>query len=218
MNLGEIITLIGYRLDDIRVPYLWEDGELIQFINDAQNQICEECGVLRDSSTAAICNVSVVAGTSLYTLDSRVIKVFNAKLGSTYTLLGQTNRDNMDNDYPGWEATTGTPTDWFNDDTGKIRLYPKPTANSTLYLSVTRYPLAQLANREDTPEISWKYHPLLVNGAIAQAYMKGDTETESMNRMAVFVKLWKENLERINQSEINYYYQPLVASPPYGTI
>jgi|WetSurSiteA1Bulk_404760.scaffolds.fasta_scaffold58909_2 hypothetical protein len=218
MNLGEIITLIGYRLDDIKVPYLWEDGELIQFINDAQNQVCEECGVLRDSSTAAICNVSITAGTSIYSIDSRVVKIFTVKLGSSYQLLEQTTRENLNNDYPGWESQTGTPTTWIQDNTGKITLYPKPTANSTLYLYVSRYPLTQLANREDTPEIPWKYHPLLINGAIAQAYMKGDTETESMNRMASFLKLWQSNLERINQSEINYYYQPLVASPPYGTI
>jgi len=220
MTLREIITMSRDRLDDNSLPYLWSDAELTQMINERQNELCEKCGILRDATTTAICQISVVNGTSSYSLDTRIIKILSAKLGTLYTLLEPTTRDVLDDEYQGWDDDTGTPTKFILDFTGKIRLYPIPIANATLYLSVTRYPLTQLFVATDTasPEIPWQYHTKLLPGILSLAYAKDDSEAIDMKRSQLNEMAWQKNVNDIQQNESNYYYYGIVAAPLYGNI
>lgn len=220
MTLRELITLSRNRLDDARPPYLWSDDELTQIINERQNELCEKCGILRDATTTAICQISVLNGTSSYTLDNRIIKILSAKLGTTYTLMEPITRDWLDVEYPGWDDDTGTPTKFILDYIGKIRLYPIPTANATLYLSVTRYPLTQLSTSLDTasPEIPWQYHTKLLEGIMSSAYTKDDSETLDFKRSQMHEMAWQRVINDIQQNESNFYYYGQVAAPLYGNI
>lgn len=223
MTLREIINAARVYLDDTRPPYLWEDTELTRWINEVEDEICEETGALRDSSTLAITQITVAPSTSLYTLHAKVIKIIKAKLGSTYKELEYITAEFLDDNYPGWEDDTGTPTNYLLSDTGKLRVYPTPPStytNTTLYLRVTRYPTTALTLASDTtsPEIPLKYHRRMVTGVLARAYLKDDAETQDLKKASLYDTRWKQELSDMMMVESKYYEHGTVVAPLFGAI
>lgn len=220
MTLRELINEVRNRLDDSVPPYLWSDIELTSMFNEAQNELCEKAGLLRDSITTAICQISVSSGTASYTIDTRIVKLLKVKLGAAYTELTPVDPTYMDEMFPGWEDDTGTPIYFMMTDTRKIRLYPNPTANSTLYLRVTRFPSAQLTLSAETasPEIPWQYHTKLYDGVMKLAYLKDDAETLDLNKSNLYDAKWQRTINEILMSESMYYDYGMIAIPLYGSI
>lgn len=186
MKLGELLAIVRRdELDDTTSPYLWPTESLIEYADDAQNEACRRASLLRDATTTAICRVTLVAGTSEYALDPRVIRVRRAFLtGGTYPLQPVTTAQ-MDEEHGGWQAETGEPraylTDW---ETGELRVIPTPTAAGTLELQVVRLPLVALNDLEDTPEVHARFHRDLRHWIVKRAFEKRDSETEDLKRAA----------------------------------
>lgn len=179
MKLGELLDIVRRSdLDDTAQPYLWSDDELTEYADDAQKQACRRGRLLVDSTTDAICEIAVVAGTSVYTLDPRVIRINRARLSSESLPLRFMQVRALDAQAPGWEDWEGTPEylvpDWQS---GGIRLVPNPTANATLGLTVVRLPLAELNDPDDDFEIRDEYLRELRHWIVYRAYMKRDSET-----------------------------------------
>lgn len=180
MTLAGLIALFRQETDDRNAPYLWDDPEVIDFAVDAENEACRRADLLIDASTAAICQIAVVGGTALYTLDSRVIEVRRAIMTGGTDPLTRRMLENMDADLPGWEATTSATVDSYvpNYQTRSVRLYPKPTGSGTLNLVVSRLPLADMDDpTNDSPEIAVMYHRNLRWWMLHRAYSKRDGET-----------------------------------------
>lgn len=150
----------------------------ITLINEAQNEACRRAHLLRDRTTTAICQIAVVAGTYIYALDSRVIKVHNALLVTSKRQLCRTYIADMDcYDYL-WETRTGTPDRYVADyQTGKIALYKNPVVSETLKLDVVRLPLTQITALTETPEIPAHLHVKLVPWLLWAVRSLDDTET-----------------------------------------
>ena len=220
MTLRELIDLISRKLDDVVQPFLWDDTELTQAINDRINELCEKTGLLRDSSTVAICTIAVVLGTAKYALDDRIIKILSVKYGTSYTELYPVTRAYLDEQFQNWESDTGVPRYFLLDDTATITLYPNPSADSHIHLSVTRYPLVQMTLLSENlePEIHWKYHSRLVDGVLALAYEKNDSETIALARVKHHEALWNKTIDEIHQGEANYYNYGTVLAPALGNI
>lgn len=193
MRLNDLIQIFRAEVDDAVTPYLWSDDELIEYANDAELEACRRSRLIVDSSTAAICQIAVVAGTATYALDPRVLFVRRARLTGLLPLKRK-NMQDMDIQYPGWEdAAAGTPSAFIPDfETGKIRLYPTPDAAATLNLMVVRDPLAEMNDDSDTPEIAARYHRSLRFWMMHRAYLKKDADANDPKKAAESLALFEQ--------------------------
>jgi hypothetical protein len=192
MNLDKLITTAATRADDLVAGKLWSRNEWIEYANDAQNEACRRARLLVDSSTAAVCSITLVNGTATYDLHDSILFVRRARLveissGDGLTVLKRCHVADLDNVAgPGWQEEVGQPRGYVPDmDDHAFRPYPTPdTALWKVALTVVRMPLVPSVNAtypmedgEDTPEIRSRWHIGLVNWMLARAYRKQDSQT-----------------------------------------
>ena len=198
MTALEILNLASIKLDDMTAPYLWETEEFVAGLNWAINRACRRGKLIRDSKTAAICTISLLAADTSqdYALDSRVIDVERAKLATCAVPMTRSTRQEMDEQFPTWRDagnTAGTPLRYCLDYSDHyISLDRISDKNESLYLTVIRLPLAQISmsNLGVTPELDEDFHVLLVDGIMSQSYLKQDDQTyfpaKAKEHMAIF--------------------------------
>lgn len=141
--------------------------------------------------TNPIVDIVVLAGKAVYTLDSRILKITSAHLDILNENLTATDRGTLDRTWrgdidesgSGWNNAVSNPY-MFIESKGKIRLVGIPTANDTLRLTVFRLPLADMDSPDDEPEIRVERHYELLDGMLARAYMKNDSETYNPDKSA----------------------------------
>lgn len=225
MTLLEILTEFRARTTDTSAPYLWSDAELVGYLNEAINEAAEEAWLFKDSLTAAICQKTILAidATPSYALDSRVLRVLSARIVGQSQPLIRKFKIQMDSLYPGWEsATPATPRFYLTDySEGYITLYPKSSANATLAMTVMRLPKDQmsLGSMSASPEIHFRYHRDLVDGMLARAYNKEDSETLDPQKAQRHLGYWKSHLERMKLARIHAdWSEDQVLASAYGAI
>lgn len=188
MTLGELIAAVrANELDDEAEPHLWSDASLIQFAAEAQEQAARRARLFVDSSTVACCQIAVTAILgALYALDSRVIRVNRARIGTEPYPLGLVMVRDMDREAPGWqEETSSMPTHAVVDfESNKLRLYPTPTASLTLNMTVVRMPLTTPNDMDDTLEVRDEQARHLRHWIAYRAFGKRDSETYNPERAA----------------------------------
>jgi hypothetical protein len=187
MKARDLLKIWRDEIDDITEPYWWTDTEALEYMTDAQNEAARRARLFIDSSTAAVCQYAVRAGTPLVTLDPRVIFVRRAFVASRNPRLQRYSTRDLDG-IPGWEAQTGTVTGFITDyESGKLRLfkYPEaedpqavpPTQVDTLNLTVVRLPLTGLTHLDDTIEVREQQARGLRHWMSHRAYLKRDSDT-----------------------------------------
>lgn len=177
MNLLQLRTSARAQVDDSVAPYLCTDALFNEFANEAQEEAARRSRLLVDSSTSAVCNITATAGTSLVTLDPRIIFVRRVHIVGQPDFLSRTHRADMDHLGTSWLDDEGEVCAWIPDmETGKLRLYRKPTEDVELRLIVVRLPLADMAADGDTPEIKLQMHRQLVHWMRYRFYSLPDTE------------------------------------------
>lgn len=124
-----------------------------------------------------LCSISLVAGTSLYTRNPKLLRIRRAKVASrSLPLYGMTMKE-MDDADPGWEARTGTVEALvLGMDTGKFRTYRIPTASDTMTVTGVRLPLVPMATRTDYPEINERFHYSLIHWMKFKTFSVQDSE------------------------------------------
>lgn len=139
MTATEIIKVIREGiLYDNATPYLWSDDLLEIYLNQAEREACRRANLIIDDSTASdseavplpLCTVNVVAGTSVYTLSKKIIRIKNCTPSWNSIDIEQKTEGWLDEFHPDWRIATGTPV-YFLQDKSKITLVPKPVANET---------------------------------------------------------------------------------------
>jgi hypothetical protein len=206
MKLLDLITITRSEMDDKTEPYLITDTEHIEFANDAELEACRRGRLILDSTTTAICQIAVVANTASYNLDSRVQSIRRAKLTGLLPLKRR-NLQDMDSQYSGWDdASASTPSVFMTDDTGKIRLWPTPSANTTLSMIVARSPLAEMNDETDSPEIAPRFHRSLRYWMMYRAYSKQDSQAndpkKALESLAMFEQEFGQKSSAINETWI----------------
>lgn len=193
MNLSELIGHLRCSvLRDDAKPYLWQDTELLRFINQAQNEFCRRTLCLIDDSSS-FASFQTVSGQASYSLDDRII--FVGELGietddgngnlSYHELVDRT-RHQLRNSY-----SQGRPYGFnLQVATNKIRFYPVPDAVYQIRMVVGRLPLRDLQNGKDVPEIPERYHLTLCDYAASLALMNNDPERAQMQAMRDFRGSW----------------------------
>lgn len=172
---------IDWKSDDSRLR--WKNDELTDLCNEARRELCKTHPI-RDSQTAAVCEVAVVAGTAIYSYPSdRVLSITSAKLDLEDYGIGKVDTHWLDENKPSWrQGNQGTPSHFIVDnDTRNIMLVPTPDTADTLRLSVERYPLVDLDWNADQdveiPEARPEFHSALAHWIAYKAFMKQDADT-----------------------------------------
>ena len=167
-------------LDDLVSPYLWSDADLLTYINQSIDTLCQGAYLIYDDYTPTIVTIPVVALTADYPKDSRIVRVREARLDSQTRPLTFRTREWLENHFPTWpSAPAGAPRiACENMRNGYIRVIPAPSVIDTMRLRVYRLPLAplSLSSLTDSPEFEPKYHKYLRNGILSLAYLKQDNE------------------------------------------
>jgi len=194
MKAGELLAEWRRRSDDVTDPTLWEDDELLFWLNEAECEAARRARLLVDTQNKTVpsnvCRLTLATGVSFYALDPRVIYVRQVRLvGRTLPLC---RADFRDMPY-GWDTATGQPIGYVAGlDTGKLRIWRTPTVTYNgqfVDLMVVREPLTAM-EQDDAPEIALRYHAALLDWVSHRAYMKHDSQTydpeESMKALATF--------------------------------
>jgi hypothetical protein len=188
---------------------------MLDYANEAVNEASRRAKLIVDSTTTAICRITVASGTAVYTLDPRIIAIRRVKLASNARVLGKSVYWELDEAYPRWDESTGTVDRIVTGmDTDKIRLFRIPTVADTLQLTVVRLPLLPLAKDGDTPEINARFHRSLVYYIKHKAYNNQDSEVFDPNKADVHLAFFEQEFgpksAAINEvfEEMNYGYQP----------
>jgi len=188
-------------LDDVAIPYLWSDPELLRYLNYAEVQACRRSHLLIDSQTAndsgtaatagtlgqkPLCQLTLVAGQAVYNLSPKILQIKRCQLsGMSYPLRGPLSYYEADEQMSGWMGTSGTvgtsgsggyPSGFLNEPGNTITFLLAPSASGTAYLTISRLPLISFT-LQTSPEIQESYHEGLMNWAARLAYLKNDSET-----------------------------------------
>jgi hypothetical protein len=177
MNVEGFIAEFRRVMRDPVAPFLWCDGEIVAYLNDAINEACERALLIEDRTTPDVCSIALQAGVPDYLLHDSVLSVKRAVFRGCP--LQETSVERLDGSWSNWEARQGQPREFiFSDRTG-LRLVPTPNADEELALTVYRLPLEQLSEDIESgePEISAKYHMRLLPWVYRCAYLKTDADT-----------------------------------------
>jgi hypothetical protein len=202
MNRLQLIDVFRARAFDTAAPYLWSDDEVQEYLDDAHNEAADRALLLRDTTTAEICEIAVEAGTASYELDPRILRVERAKLDLGRRPLEITSIAVLDSQLPGWASMTGRPGMVAIEAEGAgwlATLVGKPVEADTLRLHVYRLPLASLAADACEPEIPSRLHVRLVDWMMFRAYSKKDAETQDATKAsehaAMFTTAFGERID-----------------------
>ena len=204
-------------LDDNKLPYLWEDPELIRLLNYAEVQACRRAHLIVDAITASdsgtaatastagqrpLCRLPIVADQGVYELSPKILQVKRLQLQSMpYPIPSSPVRyPEADELIPDWFGTSGTvstsgsggyPDFWLNEPGNTITFLRAPSANDTAFLTVVRIPLVSF-DCQTSPEIDEKYHIDLCDWAAHLAFMKPDSDTNNVN----LAKFYEDRFEK----------------------
>lgn len=193
MKARDIIKLFRIDVDDEAEPNLWSDEEVLDYLNDAQNEAARRSRLLLDSSTTAITRIAVTGGLGLYALDPRVLFVRKIRFANKRPLR-RMNMQDMESRDPFWEDQQPSEPMYFIPDfeAGKVLLWPTPTDNDTLLLTVVRDPLEEVKDEDDTPEINARHHRSLRFWMAHRAYQKQDAEASDPQKAAFSLAMFEQ--------------------------
>ena len=183
MTAAELIDRTRRKyLADTAEPYLWCDDELLDDLNWAYRRACYWSLAIRDSTTAAVCTITLAADQAVYALNRAIIKVNSIILNNpdTTTRLLQPVNQGEAARYAGhhWQTETGDPS-MYVPNGYIIRLVRVPSAEwagQTLTVDCFRLPLTSLA-MDDTPEFFDDIQQeSLIYGLLSQAFLKVDAD------------------------------------------
>lgn len=188
MTLEQIIALYRARAQDTEEPQLCDNDTARLYVNEAQEEACRRAQLLVQS-TGAMCQVQFKAGSELIQLDRKVLKVLRSYVDGCQVRVVPV--DVMDHNHPNWQFDTmrdkprvlisGLTTD-------ALHLWPIPSQDGEVRLSVQRLPMKPLIADSDKPEIREEAHPALVEWVLHRVYSTQDADLYDPNKSEVALK------------------------------
>jgi hypothetical protein len=178
MNVGQFIERFRRDRKDEAEPYLWSDAEIADdYLNDAVEEACQRAHLIEDN-TSAFTSIAWTAAQASAALPACVLKVLRITFDGRK--LTETSIDELDQECgSAWESRTGSPSAFYFERNGVLRLYPIPTAAGPVKLRVSRLPIDRYSADRDSEdvEIPVQWHVKLLNWMYRSALMKTDAET-----------------------------------------
>lgn len=189
MTVQDFIDEFRRVMGDEAAPYLFEDADIVRYLNEAVDEACERALLIEDRATPAATSIALVAGQGTYPLHSSVIKIKRVALGRC--VLDATSTEELDDETFGWETMEGSPRRFIHTSADSLLLVRIPraedvAANPRLALTVYRRPLAPLTadDTDAVPEIQTLYQPRLLPWVYRCAFLKRDSEVYDASRAA----------------------------------
>ena len=182
---GDILT--SWTTDD--TDCLWTNVALTDFLNDALREYCDRRAI-KDSSTAAVCTITLADGTADYTLHDSIISIEEVILSTTGEPIEKLFQEDFDysclNDLDELK--------YYAEDINarQIRLYMTPDStldSETLTLTVRRGTLVTFdwsGDQGAEPDIPARYHRHLIYWAASRAYLLNDADTFDKEKAGFF--------------------------------
>src|SRR5574343_240794 len=240
MNLGELldelrVNILNDRSDRISgsSDFLWTDATLTRYVNEAQRRFARKGLVLRDSKTAEVCQITLVAGQTEYDLHPSVLAVISAKFeGDTadLTRAGHSALDTYrqpDGYYfdPGQFSSQppGKPLAYSTDETlvlddndsvsvVSLRIYPAPTADQAgkkVSLRVLRLPLEPWSSSGQVPEIPEDHHIEMLDWAAYLALRIVDHDAGNPARASEFRQSFEMHVMQARKDAMRKLFAPM---------
>lgn len=185
MTLEELIRRFRVNVNDKAMPYLFEDLDVTDWLNEAQEQACIRARLLRDDATVAVTQIPLTVGTHTYALHESVYELIAVRLihasGDDPTPLPIQSREWLDKNIPDWRESEEEAFCIVQDDT-KIRVVGTFVADDRIDLECYRLPLEALANDADEPEIHRAHHIHLIDWAMHKGFSIPDMEVFDPDR------------------------------------
>lgn len=190
LTLSDIKRRVRSRLDDMTTPYLWSDVEILDMVNDTVRDASIRANlVVQDDIAIPFTQKVDLTWNAKYSLPSGILAVKSVYLGSNPSVtLQQTSIRQQEQRFGGRPVYAGTPFAYATDQTKAgsgdemgifvraLTFIGTPTEADTAYMDVIRLPILMEADL-DVPEIDEIWHPDLIYGVTALAYLKRDTDT-----------------------------------------
>ena len=190
LSLADLIRRSRSRLDDAIEPFLWSDEELTDYINEGIQEACIRANLnVQDEVSIPFTQNPDLTFKTKYALPAGTLYVRSVRLASSPSVtLCSTSIRRIEQETHGRPIAVGVPGSYATDQTQDGRgeqcgiqvrtLYfiPTPASADTALVDVIRVP-CDLESASDVPEIDAIWHPDLIYGITALAYLKRDTDT-----------------------------------------
>lgn len=189
MDISALIARFRTLSGDHGVPALWPDSEVIGFFNEAEREAAERAKLLYDKTTPEVVEIDLLPDVREYRLHPKVFDVEAVNLlrpngGRTCSLCRADEGDmrwsiNHRPNLSGWAGyflVYGEPDGAGNE--GKFLILDRKPAEAggKLFIEAYRYPLVDMEDGSDEPEIGPRHHDALVHWALCVAYKTRDIE------------------------------------------
>jgi hypothetical protein len=241
MRLSELLdelrtNILNDRSDRVAgsADYLWTDETLVRYINEAQRRFAVKGLVIRDGSTAEVCNVTLEEGESEYALHPSILAVISAKVEGAAVDLTRAGHSSLDivrsvdiNFFdpsqfvalqPGVPLAFSTDEQVVGDDEDSfgcvsMRVFPEPSADAdgtVLRLRVVRKPIDDLTvtNLSASPEIPADHHLEMLDWAAYLALRIVDADAGNPKRAAEFAATFEDNVKAARTMVLRKLFAP----------
>ena len=165
---------------DTTLPYLWQDEDIDDWLNEAQQEAAIRARLLRatPASHPALCEFSLTAGETAIALPEQLYEISHQEwnAGAERRPLKLVSREWMDTTLPGWRAMPAAEPDYLVQDRQALEVVPPPIAAGAVLIEGYRLPEPMVADDEE-PGIPLAHHIHLVQWALHVGYSLPDTET-----------------------------------------
>ena len=178
MDKAALLSTLRRDLQDEVAPYLWQDEELLSYLDRAQVEFCRETGGIADARSDFL-RVPVAANTEWVDIDQRILKIraadFYEETGRHYKLELMNMEDVENSRCP---HSPGAPIGLvLGESEDAARITYMPMVDGELRFVVFRLPLQSLMDTGVEPEIALEHRPTMLYYAKYLAFLKPDAES-----------------------------------------
>lgn len=215
--LSELLAQFRRDMDDMEIPYLWSDDEIYEYLDEAQAEFCEEVDALAGVEDLAYSATDTTVNQPAYVTRLRAAHVDGKKL-RLFTAEQWDEGSVFEDDYG--NVGSGVSDDWETDtaeepkalitdfETGKLRLYPIPTADGIVKARIYRRPKTFMLDLDEPEIVDRQRQRAIVIGARAHAYLKNDSETYDSKLAEKMHQLFYAKLEQFNHRRVRQSRRP----------
>lgn len=172
---------------DTTLPYLWQDEDIDDWLNEAQQEAAIRARLLRatPASHPALCEFSLTAGETAIALPEQLYEISYQEwvIGAERRPLKLVSREWMDTTLPGWRAMPAGEPDYLVQDRQALEVVPPPIAAGAVLIEGYRLP-EPMGGDDEEPDIPLAHHIYLVQWALHVGYSMPDAEMFNAGKSA----------------------------------
>jgi hypothetical protein len=212
---------------------LWSDETLVRYINEAQRRFARRGLVIRDGTTAEVCQVTLVSGQTNYVLHPSILSVLSARNNDSTADLGRFGHNEVSGfnspstlmwdpgamRWPTGRALAFSTDEYLSEDddgtisTVTMKIYPTPDSTNdgdVVNLRVIRMPLDDLTvnSLSTTPEVPTDHHLDMLDWAAYLALRIMDNDAGNTARSDKFAASFEAHVKEARNLILQKMFAP----------